>query len=153
MTYKEIVDTLRDIAQRHHMIYDFGYGELSDIKTKSQDTKGGDAENTDYPYLFVNPTPHQRTEGQIAYRFNLILMDMAVNDTTNSNILKIQSECQQYLDDILAELKYTYVGFDIDLNVTLTPFKERFQDTVAGMTASIELLVPVPLNSCIAPIQ
>ena len=40
---------------------------------------------------------------------------------------------------------------DIQLSVNLTPFKERFQDTVAGMTATIEIEVTKPINKCIAP--
>ena len=68
------------------------------------------------------------------------------------DFLTIQSECQQYIDDILAELRFGYTDqIDLTLNVSLTPFKERFQDTVAGMTATLEIIVPSPLNDCIAP--
>ena len=42
---------------------------------------------------------------------------------------------------------------DLTLNVSLTPFKERFQDTVAGMTATLEIEIPNRLNECIAPFR
>lgn len=142
MTYKEIVDRVRDIADRHKMIVDFGYGSLSDIKTN-----GDDAE-ADYPYVFLNPTNHTRTGQSITYRFNMIVMEMVYEH----DFLTIQSECQQYIDDILAELRFGFTDqVDLTLNVGLTPFKERFQDTVAGMTATLEIIVPSPLNDCIAP--
>jgi len=145
MTYKQIVDRVRAVAEAHKMIVDFGYGNLSDIKTN-----GDDAE-ADYPYVFLNPQTHQRTSQTITYRFNMIVMEMAKNDV---EVLQVQSNCQQYIDDILAQLRFGYNDqVDLTLNLVLTPFKERFQDTVAGMTASLEIIVPSALNQCLAPFQ
>jgi hypothetical protein len=139
MTYKEIVDRIGEVAKDHRMIADFGYGNLSDIKAQ---------EEVNYPYLFLNPTTHARTEQTLTYRFNLIMMDMC-NDET---YLKIQSQCQQYIDDVLAHLTYHYKDqVDLQLNITLTPFKERFQDVVAGMTATIEMELPAALSDCYTP--
>ena len=146
MNYNSIVERFKEIVTDHNQLQDFGYGNLSDIKTRSE---GGTTTNTDYPYLFVNPTSHSRGTRSVTYNFNLIVMDMAKDD----NFLKIQSECQQYIDDVLARLRFHYTD-QVDLlltNITLTPFKERFQDTVAGMTATISIEVPLPLNECIAP--
>jgi len=146
MNYNSIVERFKEIVTDHNQLQDFGYGNLSDIKTRSE---GGTTTNTDYPYLFVNPTSHSRGTRSVTYNFNLIVMDMAKDD----NFLKIQSECQQYIDDVLARLRFYYTD-QVDLlltNITLTPFKERFQDTVAGMTATISIEVPLPLNECIAP--
>lgn len=142
MTYKEIVDRIKEVVDAHKMLADFGYGNLSDIKA------GNDQSEANYPYAFLNPTNHTRTGQAIVYRFNLIVMDMAKDD----EFLKIQSECQQYIDDILAHLRFGYVDqVDLTLNVTLTPFKERFQDVVAGMTATLEIQIPNKLSDCFAP--
>lgn len=143
MTYKEIVDRVEEVVNNHKMLVDFGYGNLSDIKTNSDDREA------DYPYVFLNPQQHQRSQQAITYRFNMIVMEMAKDD---SEVLRIQSVCQQYIDDILAQLRFGYTDqVDLTLNVTLSVFKERFQDTVAGMTASLEIIVPSNLNDCIAP--
>ena len=151
MTYKEIVDRVKDIVFRHKQLADFGYGSLSDIKTRSQnDTGDGSATQADYPYVFLNPTSHTRTGQSITYRFNMIVMEMV----PEADYLDGQSVCQQYIDDILSELRFGYTDqVDLTLNVTLTPFKERFQDTVAGMTATLEVVVPIALNQCIAPFE
>ena len=148
MTYKELVDRFKQVADQHYMIKDFGYGLLSDIKVHSQD---GEA---DYPYMFLNYTTHQRSGTVMTYNFNLIMMDIATDEDDDlSNYTAIQSKCQQYIDDVIAELYYGYTDKpEIDYsNVTYTPFKERFQDTVAGMTATISIEVPTPINRCIAP--
>ena len=159
MTYFEIVNRIKDIVFRHKMLVDFGYGNLSDIKSVAQnydingisDTGRSDqSDDTDYPYVFVNPQNHQRTGQSISYRFNLIVMDQAKNAF---EVLKVQSDCQQYIDDIISELRFDYKdAADVILNVSLSPFKERFQDTVAGMTATLEIQVANNINNCIAPV-
>ena len=150
MTYKEIVDRFEQTANQHYMIKDFGYGQLSDIKVHSQD------DEADYPYMFLNPTPHTREGVIMTYNFNMIMMDIATDeDDDHSNWMAIQSKCQQYIDDVIAQLYYGYTDKpQIDYsNISYTPFKERFQDSVAGMTATISIDVPVPLNQCDAPIR
>ena len=150
MTYKDVIDRFQQVANQHYMIKDFGYGQLSDIKVHSED---GEA---DYPYLFLNPTTHTRTNTVMEYQFNMIMMDIAIDeDDPLGNWINIQSQCQQYIDDVFAQLKYGYTDQPlIDYsNVTYTPFKERFQDSLAGMTAAILIQIPSPIDQCIAPIQ
>lgn len=140
MTYKQIVDRVEEVVNNHKILAFFDYGNLSDIKAEEQ---------PDYPYVFLNPQQHTRTGQQVIYRFNMIVMDMAKNE---DEVLAIQSEAQQYIDDILAHLRFGYSDqIDLTLNVSLAPFKERFQDTVAGMTAGLEIIVPANLNDCITP--
>ena len=150
MTYKEIVNNFRGLVFDHKILRDFGYGNISDIKAKSQDEQ--DTQQADYPYAFLNPTTHTRTERSVVYRFNLIVMEMAQEDTDST--LQAQSQCMQYIDDLLAGLKYGPIGTHQDVDVTgvsITPFKERFQDTVAGATASLVIEIANPLDSCLAP--
>ncbi len=149
MTYKELVDSIGAVVAQHAILKDFGYGALTDIKTVDDGTR------VNYPYAFLNPTQSTRTGQAITYRFNLVVMDVAQEDPTNgfANYLKVQSDCQQYIDDILAYLRFStpLKDFDLTLNVNLTPFKERFQDTLAGMTATLEIEIPLPINNCITP--
>ncbi len=149
MTYKELVDSIGAVVAQHEILQDFGYGALTDIKTVDNGTR------VNYPYAFLNPTQSTRTGQAITYRFNLVVMDVAQEDPTNgfANYLSVQSACQQYIDDILAYLRFStpLKDFDLTLNVNLTPFKERFQDTLAGMTATLEIEIPLPINNCITP--
>lgn len=150
-TYKQIVDLFKSAALNHLMIQDFGYGQLSDIKTRNESADGD--QEVDYPYAFLNPTTHQRQQSTVTYQFNLIMMDMARDEEGDKydNFLTIQSQCQQYIDDMVSELWNTSTRPDIQLTMTYTPFVERFQDELAGMTASISIVVPVTINNCIAP--
>lgn len=150
-TYKEIVDLFKAAALNNFMINDFGYGALSDIKTRNESNEGD--EEVNYPYAFLNPTTHQRNQSTVTYQFNLIMMDMAREEEGDKydNFLQIQSDCQQYIDDMVANLWNTSTKPDIQLTMTYTPFVERFQDEVAGMTAAISIVVPISINDCIAP--
>ena len=152
MTYKEIVDSVAQAVKDHKILRDFGYGAITDIKTVNTDQE---STTVDYPYVFLNPTQGSRNGQAITYRWNLIAMDVVQEDPDNTylNYLKVQSDCQQYVDDILAYLRFNTPlnQFDLTLNVQLTPFKERFQDSVAGMTATLEVEVPQKLDNCLTP--
>lgn len=152
MTYKDIINRVRQIVQDHKQLESFGYGQLSDLKTQVQITP-----EADYPYLFLVPGTHTRSGAVMTYNFNMIVMDMARGEEGDvyQNYITIQSDCQQYIDDVLAHLYYYYqdqpeVQFS---NVSYTPFKEKYQDEVAGMTATLSIQVPTPLNDCITPFQ
>ena len=163
MTYKDVVNRFQEICNRHYQVVDFGYGDITDLKTANQNAENtGDDTNTDYPYVFLNPTNHSRTQQAVTYRFNLIVMDIALKgltytqDQSLNDVVTIQSNCEQIIEDIMADWRYQYRNEKQDFLITsvaLTPFKERFQDTVAGMTAAIEIQVPRPLNACIVPIE
>ena len=183
MTYKEIVDKISFICREHDIIREFGYGAISDLKTLNTEHNVTVVDNspytesqTLYPYVFLNPTQSTRTSQMIAYRFNMIVMDTVLpnglelitnnpgdidqKDPPYGQVLQVQSDCQQYVDDIIARLRFGNPSninekydpsIDVQLTVNLTPFKERFADTVAGMTATLEIQVTKPINECIAP--
>ena len=158
MTYKEIINRFRTITEDHLMLEDFGYGDLSDLKYVSQ--LGTEEERVSYPYLYLLPSSSTRNGVVMQYAFNMIVMDMArpedgADTDKFDNYITIQSQCQQYIDDVLAQLYYFYKDQpEIQLTgITYTPFKEKYQDVVAGMTATINIAVPTPLNECIAPFR
>tara|TARA_R110000803_G_scaffold20518_8_gene52726 strand:- start:846 stop:1817 length:972 start_codon:yes stop_codon:yes gene_type:complete len=157
MTYQDVVNRIQTIVNNHYQLADFGYGDLSDLKTRFENTSGDSAVQADYPYLFLNPGVHNRNLTTMTYNFNMLVMDMArgeVADQPYNNILAIQSQCQQMIDDVLADLYYGFTDQPevMRANMSYTPFNERFQDDVAGMTASLSIEVPTGLNLCVAPL-
>ena len=153
MNYKDVVNRIQTIVEDHKMLVDFGYGQVSDIKTRAQGTEG-EVNDADYPYLFLNPTQHVRTQQQITYNFNMIVMDMAREEEAHEyqNFLNIQSDSIQYIDDVVARLYYFYKDKpEVSMDLNYTPFYERFQDDLAGATATLSIVVPNSINECIAP--
>ena len=155
MTYKEIINRFRQVTSEHMMLKDFGYGQLSDLKTQSQ--LGPEEQGVDYPYLFLLPGQSNRQNSVMNYQFNMIVMDMARGEEGDEydNYISIQSQCQQYIDDVLARLYFYYTDQpEITLTgITYTPFKEKYQDELAGMTATITIQVPQPLDACVYPFK
>lgn len=152
MNYKELVDRIRQVVFDHKMLVDFGYGQISDIKVRSEGE--GEESGADYPYCFLNPQPHVRTQTEITYNFNMIVMDMAREEEGDEyqNFLAIQSDCMQYIDDIIARLYYHYTDKpEVSFDLNYTPFYERFQDDLAGATANLSITVPTNINDCITP--
>lgn len=162
MTYYELVKAIQTLCEEHKQVQSYGYGNISNIETPLVNP------GRNYPYVFLNPTQHQLGEGIARLRFNMIVMDLASEDfRDNKNdstfgasditlygedfVLRAQSDSLQIITDILSALRYDLQETDVTLSVTLTPFEERFNDTVAGMTASIEVILPSTLNFCIAP--
>ena len=145
MTYKGIVDKIEDVVNSHAMLYDFGYGQLSDIKVLDED---GDGAN--YPYAFLVPAGVSRNNQSQVFTFSLIIMEMAL---TPADVLTVQSDCIQYLNDIISVLRYdTTSNADALLNSSIQVFRERFQDDVAGATASFQIAIPDPISACDAPV-
>ena len=158
MTYEAILNMMKAFAASHKQIKCFGYGNLSDIEVPVNPTTGEPVQR-DYAYMFLNPADHSITAQTITYRFNVIVMDLAseLQPTGFSGLnstIKAQSDCLLIINDLLAWIEYN-TTYDTELvkNTTLTPFKERFNDTVAGMTATLEFVVPNQLNLCDAPIE
>ena len=145
MTYKELVDKIESTVNDHVMLADFGYGQLSDIKILDDDNDGAD-----YPYVFLVPAGVTRNNQSTVYSFSMIIMEMAL---TPHDVLKIQSDAIQYLNDLLGSLRYD-ASFDGDtlLNSSTQVFRERFQDDVAGATASFQIAIPDAMNTCDSPV-
>jgi hypothetical protein len=146
MTYNDVLSDIFNLLDKHKMIKTWGYGPISELVDPVN------KELTDYPYAFLQPTNHTLGKNQTSYRFNLIMMEMC-NDTT-TEIIQAQSNAQQYIKDVLGHLYYNYnEQYDFNLNFSLIPFQEKYDDTVSGMTAQIELIVRDSLNDCIAPFE
>jgi len=89
--------------------------------------------------------------GEIRYRFQLIMQELVQGGQLE--VIQAQSDALQYIQDLLAHYYYTLTQYDFDLNVNVTPFREKYDDQVAGMTAQIELIVKNTLNDCITPYE
>ena len=148
MNYKEVVDEILEACKEQDMIADVGYGQLSDIKVLDENDDGAD-----YPYAFLVPAGISRAEQAVTYSFNLIVMEMALNPRA---VLEVQSNCLQYLDDIIANLRFARPYLrkqDVQLNQSTQVFRERFQDEVAGATATLDIVVAKPIDFCNAPFE
>ena len=73
MTYKEIVDLIKDTCNDNYFINDFSYGNISDINTPD------DQQPVNYPYAFLNPVSLTQNEQFATLTANLIVMTQMVS--------------------------------------------------------------------------
>ena len=145
MTYKNLVDNLKDIITAHYMVKTYGYGTISDISVPDNE------EPPNYPYVFVNPDSISNGLSSFEWTFNLIVMTQ-VNDGEDAEVSG-QDECIQIIQDIVS----TYVSsmdnplITFEEPFSVTPFKERFSDDVVGATALITLNYGKAIDGCDTP--
>lgn len=158
MTYNQLIEFFKEFARDHSQIETFGYGSISDIEVPVNPTTGV-ATSRDYPYIFFNPTNYTLAKSSITYRFNVIVMELTTEQTITGfsgldSVITAQSNSLQILMDFLAYLQYKpdFKG-DVIRSTSITPFKERFQDTVAGVTGVVEFQLPLPISFCDTPTQ
>jgi hypothetical protein len=159
MTYLDTINKIKILVEQHPQLAQFGYGYLSDIRINQNTTEVAGQYITnavDYPYVFLVPNPHKLQNNQKIYSFNMIVMDqLAVKETEidgMANYLKVQSDCELYVTDLLAQMYFSEDKSWFVSNIgQITTFKERFDDWVAGVTATIEITIPGGLNACDVP--
>lgn len=159
MTYLEVVNKIKELVDQHPQLAQFGYGALSDIRVNQLATEKKDAyisQAVDYPYIFLVPGQHQTGGNADIYNFDMIALDLLPIKEMEMdglpNYLRIQSDAILYLKDLLAQMVYsTEQVWDIKATGTITPFKEKFDDWVAGATLKLTVTIPGGLNKCVVP--
>lgn len=152
MTYYELVKKIQEICENHLQVQSYGYGELHNIENPLI------FEDRRYPYVFLNPVPGTLAQGQVTYNFNMIVMDLASNDYKDNFtewkredlVLRAQSDMLLIINDILGYLRYELDPNEpgVELNISIAPFEEKHYDNVAGITATIRLVLPNRLSAC-----
>ena len=142
MSLSNLISKLKTIQESHPMLKTFGEGDIYDYVDN-----GGEIE---YPVMWVVVQPSNYTTGVLRYRLLLVFADLLTEDKANR--LQLQSDQLEVALDVIAKLKLdnTYT-FNIPTNVSIDFFQERFDDFTAGVSASIEIVDPTPLNLCQFP--
>jgi len=159
MKYKEIVDLIKDISEGHVLVETFGYGSISDINTPNESDTLINNRGPLYPYVFLNPVSISQNERTATFSANLIVMtqtyDEGYVDYVRDEELKMQSEMIDILIDIISNINMNLTNPQVEFITpfTITPFKERFSDSVVGGTANISITYPSPLDDCRTPIN
>lgn len=150
-TYNEIIDTFKDLCDRHLQINTF-------VNNHPLEINSGD--NTIYPVLAIYPGINTMTMSSVIIPIKMFIMDIQKNDYTTET--EIQSDCMQIGLDFISELNdnESLYGFFIDpLSTTIENFGENIQssedsdisDDVAGCFFEFNIEVINNLNDCVTP--
>jgi hypothetical protein len=148
-TYQYIVEQFRTACAEHLAINEFGEGSIDRLDSLTQNVK--------YPLAFLRPIQSNGirlspngVSGARSLNFEFYMMD--VPQLTDVDVLKLQSDCEIYLYDIIAYFnlgEYQQLEF-ITLN-SISPLYEAFNDRVAGWVGNITVNTQATLDFCNFP--
>tara|TARA_R110002153_G_scaffold1059_4_gene4975 strand:- start:2128 stop:2517 length:390 start_codon:yes stop_codon:yes gene_type:complete len=106
-----------------------------------------------YPYIHIIPQPSTLSRNELLLSFSLLSMDLVDEDEKIET--EVLSDTLQILQDIIGEFLVgeDYPQFEISLPLALTPFTERFSNSLSGWNAEIQISIIQPLDACITPIE
>ena len=160
ITFRNVVGYLETIAEKHLEINSFHSGMMDEVDINKLGA-------TDYIILYAEPGTVVVDRGVLTYSFSIYVMDM-INDQelgdapNNQRVGRVDtySETLQIIQDVINEFHQnlhpdlSWVDDDVvlELPINAEPFTARFDNTLTGRTATLNVQVPNKNNLCISPI-
>lgn len=148
-TYKDIVDDFQAAVNAHLALNYFAAGTIDKLDSTTQ--------NVPYPMAFLRPLTSigvvlnaTGTSGERTLTFELYVLD--VPKLTDEDVIKLQSNCEQYIYDVISYFNLGSMQQDYQVNLNnITPVNEAFNDRVTGWVGSITVTTPYVLDFCNYP--
>jgi hypothetical protein len=142
VTYYQIIDDLKGLAQAHEQINSFGFGDLTqmtmDIETKQSPI---------YTKLYIIPNDVSLDQNELTYNFQIIVADRLKDDYSNQR--DVMNDTLEIMKDVFT---FLYLSeYESEWDATVEPFLERFEDVLAGWTMSLVITQPFDYNRCNVP--
>ena len=143
MNFYELIDTLKQLTEDNSFTNKITFGELSDVNLSKDDT---------FPLLHLMVEEAVIEERTINYRVTIVAADLVDvidedlgvedfygNDNTQ-DVLNTQLRVLTELTNGLRRLDLVETGFaKLSEAVTATPFKDRFENEIAGWECTITI--------------
>ena len=160
ITFRNIVGFLETIAEKHYEINSFHSGMLDEVDLNKLGA-------TDYVILYAEPGTVVVDRGVLTYTFSIYVMDMineeVGDDPNRQRVGRVDtySETLNIMQDVINEFHQnlhpdlSWVNDDVVLSLPINaePFTARFDNTLTGWTATLNVQVPNQNNLCISPID
>jgi RNAse (barnase) inhibitor barstar len=152
-TYNNVIDTIKCVGENHYQIQAVTTGDIWDIDLNK---------NTLFPLLHINTINVNASKGQLQHNFQLVVADI-VEPNESENEQEVLSDTLAIMLDIISifrsgstlYLSSTSAGqearyFTAD-DFTLEPFTERFDNTLAGWTLNLPIVIEWVYDTCNIP--
>lgn len=133
---------LKNLSLSHNQNKSFGNGDFWEI---------AGSKKIEYPLIWVNILPSNFSGNVFEMNFIVIFADKVLNNEGNEG--EVLSDRLQVLTDFFSQLHHPNFDnqFQISENITITPFTERFEDSIAGWTANITFQISFQKDRCLLP--
>ena len=136
-TLTNLTTDLRDFAENHSQIYEFGFGNISNISTK----------DTNYILMWIIPSTSTSHGAQFLMSFDVYILDLEKQD--HSNLETIMNETLLVMNDLDNYFKHsTSIEYQLYNDLIYEPFSFRFDDVLTGYKANIQLELTDSGNPC-----
>ena len=152
-TYNNVIDTIKCVGEGHIQIQAVTTGDIWDIDLNK---------NTLFPLLHINIISVNASKGQLQHNFQLVVADI-VEPNESENEQEVLSDTLSIALDIISIFRNgeTLYHYNIDHgeearywttdDFTLEPFTERFDNTLAGWTLNLPIVIEFPYDTCNIP--
>ena len=153
-----LIRSLKSISEKHRQINSFGTGSLYDVTFRKLLYGGMPDKSTitsqpTYPLMWFNVVDSS-IQGRASYiSFQLILADLVTDGEKND--FEIYSDLQLVAQDVVALLykdTVTDKEFSLDESVTMTPFADRFEDSLNGWVLNMRIKIAYGYENCSVPV-
>jgi len=154
-----LIRLLKSIAERHRQINSFGTGNLYDVTFRKllyggmPDTTTVTSQPT-YPLMWFNVTDSSIQGMSSLISFQLMLADLVTDGEKND--FEIYSDLQLVAQDVVALIfKEQTVNkeFKLDESISMTPFADRFEDSLNGWVINLRIKVAYGFENCSVPVN
>ena len=150
-TYQQIVDQFELACDQHLGIHTFAEGSIDRLDSLLQNVK--------YTFAFLRPLQstgmvlnQNGVSGARTLNFEFYMMD--VPQLTDTDVLRLQSQCEIYIYDIIAYFNLGPASRSQEEYIVLNniiPLYESFNDRVCGWNANITVNTYGTLDFCNFP--
>jgi hypothetical protein len=153
-----LIRSLKSIAEKHRQINSFGIGSLYDVTFRKllyggMPDKSTTTSQPTYPLMWFNVIDSS-IQGRASYiSFQVILADLVTDGEKND--FEIYSDLQLVAQDVVALLYKDTVKdkeFSLDESVTMTPFADRFEDSLNGWVLNMRIKIAYGYENCSVPV-
>ena len=160
ITFRNVVGYLETIAEKHYEINSFHSGMLDEVDLNKLGA-------TDYIILYAEPGTVTMDKGVQTYTFSIYVMDMINEevgddpnrqrvgrvDTFSQTLNIMQDVINEFHQNLHPDLSWVNSDVVLSLPINAEPFTARFDNTLTGWTATLNVQVPNQNNLCISPID
>ena len=139
MTLNQIVKKITDYGSQHPQINFVLYGDIYDHLSQGE---------VNYPAMFFNIEDVSISAKQIQYTFGLYFMDRQIENTEELEVMSDQILTAQDIITLIRNYANEWIVGD---SIPMVLFTESEPDVLAGVKASISLVLPSINNRCQIP--
>lgn len=142
ITYHKFLKLLQSYQLSTPRLNTFGYGNVVDFGSNVSGTTAV------YPIMFVVPQAFIYDENTTTYQASIIFADR-LNETLDNEVDAI-SDMSLAARELISVIKRGFLQnyMDLALPANAQPFKERFNDNVAGVALDLQAIVYEDINAC-----